>query len=942
MAPAASPDCSFDLGAIVNRFPRGSEWRKWDLHIHPPRTKLSNSYADRDGQPDWAKFCQVIEESDVYAVGITDYFSLDGFYEFKEHFEALYPDSEKAFFPNLELRLNEVVNEAGEPVDIHLILRPDLSRAKAQELLQALKTENTGEGGRKVACADLSTQADYERATVSRAAIKAALESVFGSGAVETDHLLIVTAANNSGIRADGGSQRKRGLADEIDKDSHAFFGNPANVDYFLRQDRLEGTDKVPAKPVFAGCDAHRFEDLEAWLGREATASNAKHVTWVKADLTFEGLQQTLVEPAERVRIQATMPDKKEPYKVISRITFSNTDDFPAEVVFSPGLTSIIGSRSSGKSALLAYVAHAVDPQYTVGQQMAIGMKEREAGPGASITWDDVKEIGYKVEWASPTATTGRVIYIPQNSLFAISERPDDITAKIRPAVFRADPDFEADFKKTEADVQELNESIEDAVEQWFRLATAATDLEEETQALGDRAAVEDRTGELARQIDRLQKSSALASDELAKYQDVMSRIAASEARIEAIADEARLLSPYVQLDPDTAEYAASEQVAVEVHIKPAVADLPEGLAAAVRTALEEADEALLQKVGGLLAAYRAQLATEHSNLLEANDRLRSENAELIKKSAAHTQIAELVKELNGQKATLETIDKLTQKAKANADKRRELETTVSTDICSREDRLDGIRSDFNASGHQLDGMLFSLEVEFDPEDVEYLSAGFNKLETSDFIVDHERIDVSKAQLQPGDFIQRMKSGEQKVRKGEDALKLTKAALSLTRDVRFVASLEGDHIGGFTTSTMTQGKQALFALTLILAESHEPWPLLIDQPEDDLDSRSVCDVIIKDLMWRKRERQVIMVSHNANLVIGADSEEVIVANRHGDDRPNRNNKKFAYLTGSLEYSKPKNPSERLVLESAGIREHACEILDGGAEAFQKRKDKYRI
>ena len=141
---------------------------------------------------------------------------------------------------------------------------------------------------------------------------------------------------------------------------------------------------------------------------------------------------------------------------------------------------------------------------------------------------------------------------------------------------------------------------------------------------------------------------------------------------------------------------------------------------------------------------------------------------------------------------------------------------------------------------------------------------------------------------------------------------------------------------------MTPGKQALFALTLILAESDEPWPLLIDQPEDDLDSRSVCDVIIKDLMRRKRERQVIMVSHNANLVVGADSEEIIVANRHGDDRPNRDDKMFAYLTGSLEYSKPKDPNEKLVLESAGIREHACEILDGGAEAFQKRRDKYRI
>lgn len=149
-------------------------------------------------------------------------------------------------------------------------------------------------------------------------------------------------------------------------------------------------------------------------------------------------------------------------------------------------------------------------------------------------------------------------------------------------------------------------------------------------------------------------------------------------------------------------------------------------------------------------------------------------------------------------------------------------------------------------------------------------------------------------------------------------------------------------IGSFLKSSMTPGKQALFALTLILADSDELWPLLVDQREDDLDSRSICEVIVKDLMQRKRGRQIIMVTHNANLAIGADSEEIIVANRHGDDRPNIGEKMFSYLTGSLEYSKSRDDSIKYILNSAGIREHACEILDGGADAFQKRKDKYRI
>ncbi len=140
---------------------------------------------------------------------------------------------------------------------------------------------------------------------------------------------------------------------------------------------------------------------------------------------------------------------------------------------------------------------------------------------------------------------------------------------------------------------------------------------------------------------------------------------------------------------------------------------------------------------------------------------------------------------------------------------------------------------------------------------------------------------------------------------------------------------------------MTPGKQALFALILILSEFQEPWPLLIDQPEDDLDSRSIFETIVPYLAKNKRERQIIMVSHDANLVIGADSEEVIVANRHGEDRKNRDGRTFDYLTGSLEHSSPRIAAT-FDLDRMGIREHAVEILDGGEEAFQKRRDKYKL
>lgn len=83
---------------------------------------------------------------------------------------------------------------------------------------------------------------------------------------------------------------------------------------------------------------------------------------------------------------------------------------------------------------------------------------------------------------------------------------------------------------------------------------------------------------------------------------------------------------------------------------------------------------------------------------------------------------------------------------------------------------------------------------------------------------------------------------------------------------------------------------------LILGESDEKWPLLIDQPEDDLDARSIYDEIVPFLKLKKKERQIIMVSHNANLVISADAEEIIVSNKDSTQRPNINEFTFNYKT----------------------------------------------
>jgi predicted ATP-dependent endonuclease of OLD family len=139
---------------------------------------------------------------------------------------------------------------------------------------------------------------------------------------------------------------------------------------------------------------------------------------------------------------------------------------------------------------------------------------------------------------------------------------------------------------------------------------------------------------------------------------------------------------------------------------------------------------------------------------------------------------------------------------------------------------------------------------------------------------------------------------------------------------------------------MSQGKQAFVILKLLLDFNDKKCPILIDQPEDSLDNRAIYNELVQYIKKKKKERQIILVTHNPNVVVSADSELVIVANQHGKDSKNRDGIKFQYMEGSLENTFQKNDSNTNILESQGIREHVCEILEGGKEAFEKREEKY--
>jgi predicted ATP-dependent endonuclease of OLD family len=142
---------------------------------------------------------------------------------------------------------------------------------------------------------------------------------------------------------------------------------------------------------------------------------------------------------------------------------------------------------------------------------------------------------------------------------------------------------------------------------------------------------------------------------------------------------------------------------------------------------------------------------------------------------------------------------------------------------------------------------------------------------------------------------------------------------------------------------MSTGKASFVILMLIIGLSKSKAPILIDQPEDNLDNRSITTDLVNYLRNKKLERQIMIVTHNANIVINADAENVIVANQKGqNDDQSTSTFKFDYINGAIENSFEKIPSETDILKAMGIRQHIADVVEGGKEAFIMREKKYRF
>ena len=358
------------------------------------------------------------------------------------------------------------------------------------------------------------------------------------------------------------------------------------------------------------------------------------------------------------------------------------------------------------------------------------------------------------------------------------------------------------------------------------------------------------------------------------------------------------------------------------------------------KSILKEINKQWISKKGELLTKVIIKKEEAEKALIEATT-IKEKLVEKVQESEALSKITEQIK---NETIKYETVTSYSKKISA---KKNDYELRLSSVAKSVVDYRQMHHSYANIVNDNMEidsnEMDFSVKVIFKSEAFDSTvkeSINNNSLKKEGYNFDDGFSEASLTEDSMKNLIDKVINGELKLLKNRNPESVLREILNdwylITYDVR----MENDNI-----NQMSPGKKALVLLKLLISMADSKCPILIDQPEDDLDNRSIFDELIPFIREKKITRQILIVTHNANVVLGGDAEEIIIANQSGNNSPNEHYR-FEYRSGSIENDYPiYEPTGKIkagILNEKGIQQHICDILEGGEQAFDLRKNKYRI
>lgn len=921
---------------MSNNYGQGSIWRKWDLHIHTKGTQK----ADRFTSDNFDTFCTVMLkkalEKEIAAIGVTDYFNIDNYKKVKDYigkidsnckFNAEEKQKIKRLFvlPNVELRILPATG-SNSLINIHCIFNPN------EDFLKKLDNDFFGSledsGGNKMNRAGFVALGRTRNGSLGEdGAYKIGIEKFHlepskliklfkDKPGLKENALIVISNSSNDGASAlqkhyelfENETGSLDAVRSNIYKLSNAVFsGNPKDRGFFLGEKERHNKESVidkcgSLKPCIHGSDAHTEEKL--------FNPDENRFCWIKADPTFEGLKQILCEPKDRVRIQANKPEEKSGYQVIKSISINN-DICKQAILLNPNLNTIIGGRSTGKSTLLQLIAYNVNPK-------TIDIK------------DFIKEISsdsIKITWQDDEENKDRDIeFFPQNHMYEIASDKAKKNKLIQEIV--AEKDNESLIKNYKVFCIGNKSTLQTNIDNLFELQSNIDELTSSLKEKGDKGGLEKEIESIKNKINKTHNNDNFSKDALNKFEEIRRSILETEKKLQQLAKDKNEIAILKDEDLFDKSFEYKFNSLSDLNSQ-AIQEIFKSVKQQAIKQWQEALSGKLKEVETLIEKSKGDIQT-------------NKDKDIFKKGERHLEQNKQYKELNDRlevenKKLAEIISIQKQLDRLVKQKKDLLDETVNNHL-AYSSKINDLASEF-ALVH--DDIEIRIEKTYQDEKCKDLLKDFINLqsyERQSFVNDWGGTYKSDIKSSIEIFLNNALENKIELKAYKDVKDLTKGLLT---ENWFLISYELTYQND-TFDNMSEGKKAFVILKLLLEFSQKKCPILLDQPEDSLDNRAIYNELVTYIKQKEKDRQIILVTHNANIVVNADAEEVIVANQHGEDSKNNNNVKFQYITGSLENTFPKNKQENIVLMSQGIREHVCEILEGGTEAFKKRENKYAI
>lgn len=942
---------------------RGSEWNKWDLHVHTKYTNKNDQFTSATFDDFCIEFFKRAVEKNIKVIGITDYFSIENYLKIKEFLtrideievlEQIKEEIKKIYLiPNIELRMLPST-DSGKLINIHCLFNPDYIDNLEDDFFSTLefngyKMTKTGliRLGKNmkpdVSNDDLAYEVGINNFVISPDILK----SLFKKNNNLRKNTITVVSNNStdgaSGLRKhyelfendnasslDGVRKKVYHLSDMI------FSSRKGDIDYFLGN---KGDSKElviqkcgSMKPCIHGCDAHSENKLfEPDLSRYC---------WIKAIPTFEGLKQVLYEP-DRVKIQEDKPDKKIGYEVIKSIKILNTNNVftQNEIYFNSNLNSIIGGKSSGKSLLLYLLAKTVLSSEKFDEiskyKNFVNYDELPKGIECEVLWEDGT-----VTKLSSHENKRHIEYIPQLFLNNIAEdkKNELFNQTINDLLYKKNG-YKGAIDLIYKSIDEKKISLTSEIEKYFTNESELTRLEIELTTLGDKNAIETLIYSFYKELEELKSKSSLTEDD----ENIMKAINES---ITLKQNEKILLEKEIILNNSINKVTNELGSKIERFIIDEfnLIDIDERHKEILKTYYENLSKNIIQSID----SFKESNPLTNDALLD-KIKLKDEEIEPLIKSlepynnkiSDQKKYLSIEKQLKDEQLKLDTIllkEKEINNQKSKLDIKKFID--IYKELLEIYNTITSLNEPYKKIGNDLELITyidFNLSKFYDN-----FSYFVTKNQSMDKIFNDGIFDVDSNYLYKkenhieniGEVLNKIFSGNVKFNKSKTLKEMTKSLLDDNFDITYDLK-QGDDL----LNHMSPGKKGIVLFQLFLEVSSSKVPILIDQPEDNLDNRTVYNTLNEFIKTKKIDRQIIMVSHNSNLVVSTDSENIIVANQNGQ---NSSYPRFEYINGALEETKKKDLSELNELKKQGIREHVCEILEGGVEAFKKREEKYNI